>query len=349
MQEKNQNIIARERNITLDFVKGIAILLVVYGHFIQTSMIGTETYYDNPAFKAIYSFHMPLFALVNGYLFFGSLKKRSLKELLISRITGLLVPIIIWSLINWMLSCLQHRIISISLLWDTIKGNLWWFLWSVFAAQLVISVVEKLFPEKLKWVGYIIGFFVMYVFPNPELNLFLYPYILTGFLFSKKDCKLAKVGIRKWCIIPLWIILLLFFNRDCYIYTSGISLWNSGLDIGRHVLIDFYRYVIGFAGSLSIILIVLKLEGLLSTVRSLAAWGENSMHIYIMQCFMMKMYSMGLSYAVARLGKNPVTSNSMLFSILISPIMALLLCTVLYWASLQIKKLTWLNRLCFGR
>lgn len=337
------------RIITLDLVKGIAIILVVWGHFIQNSFVASDVYYDNLVFMTIYSFHMPLFALVSGYLLWGSLKKHSLKELVISRFRTLLLPITIWSILNWLLSILQHRSVSIELLWETVTGNFLWFLWSVLAAQLVLCVMEKMITDKYKWIGYIIGLFVMYVFPNQELNLFLYPFILVGFLFNKNSLELSKISIGKWCVIPLWIILLFLFRRDCYIYISGISPWKSELEVGRHFVIDIYRYVIGFAGSLSVILIVQRLEGPLFKVRWLAAWGENSMQIYIMQCFVMKLYSIGLALIVNKLGTNPITGNTVVFSIVITPVMALVCTAVLYWVALQIKKIKWLNMLCFGR
>ena len=91
------------RNLMIDIVKGIATLLVAWGHFIQFSMWGAEAFFENEVFIIIYSFHMPLFALISGYLFWSSLKKRNLRELLLSRITGLLIPIVSWSLIDWSL------------------------------------------------------------------------------------------------------------------------------------------------------------------------------------------------------------------------------------------------------
>ena len=51
------------RNLMIDIVKGIATLLVVWGHFIQFSMWGAEAFFENEVFIIIYSFHMPLFGV----------------------------------------------------------------------------------------------------------------------------------------------------------------------------------------------------------------------------------------------------------------------------------------------
>lgn len=61
----------KKRNNYFDFIKGIAIILVVFGHCIQYGsgilFITNEDYYDDVIFKLIDSFQMPLFALISGY------------------------------------------------------------------------------------------------------------------------------------------------------------------------------------------------------------------------------------------------------------------------------------------
>ena len=87
------------RNFTIDFIRGTAILLVVLGHNIQYGsgdpFYQTEGYLENTLFKLIYSFHMPLFAVLSGYLFYWSMKKPP-KIVLIKRLISLLIPIFCW-------------------------------------------------------------------------------------------------------------------------------------------------------------------------------------------------------------------------------------------------------------
>lgn len=54
-----------ERNVLLDVLKGFAIFLVVMGHAIQYNQVDFDT---NPVFRFIYSFHMPLFMFVSGFI-----------------------------------------------------------------------------------------------------------------------------------------------------------------------------------------------------------------------------------------------------------------------------------------
>ena len=55
----------KERISTLDAIRGLAIFLVVLGHSVQFNVPDP---FNNPVFKIIYSFHMPLFISVSGYL-----------------------------------------------------------------------------------------------------------------------------------------------------------------------------------------------------------------------------------------------------------------------------------------
>lgn len=53
------------RLLHLDSIKGVLIVLVIIGHAIQFCMPDCE---QNFCFRFIYSFHMPLFFFVSGYL-----------------------------------------------------------------------------------------------------------------------------------------------------------------------------------------------------------------------------------------------------------------------------------------
>lgn len=82
-----------KRNIPLDITKGIGILLVILGHFDSIQDIPSGLY--TPLRTFIYSFHMPLFFIVSGYLY----KARSIKETLKKDIVHLGLPYAITCLV----------------------------------------------------------------------------------------------------------------------------------------------------------------------------------------------------------------------------------------------------------
>ena len=45
----------------LNIVKGSAIFLMLWGHTIQYCTPANTDFFENPIFKVIYTFHMPLF------------------------------------------------------------------------------------------------------------------------------------------------------------------------------------------------------------------------------------------------------------------------------------------------
>ena len=74
------------RDYELDFAKAILIILVIIGHSLQYSYgndyLSSGHYFNNHLYRLIYSFHMPLFMMISGYLFSTSNKRLLLKQAL---------------------------------------------------------------------------------------------------------------------------------------------------------------------------------------------------------------------------------------------------------------------------
>lgn len=107
LSEKSKN-----RDLVLDYAKGVAIILVVLGHTLQGRI---QNFDEFIGFRFIYSFHMPLFALLAGGAAAFWVKKYdaadSLKELITSSVIRikrsaeyLLLPFISWTLISYWLN-----------------------------------------------------------------------------------------------------------------------------------------------------------------------------------------------------------------------------------------------------
>ena len=83
-----------KRDKSIDFIKGIAIYLVVLAH---CWLISSEI------FNFIYSFHMPLFFCISGYLFSA---KRKYKSFLFAKFKALIVPYILFFIFSFLVSVL---------------------------------------------------------------------------------------------------------------------------------------------------------------------------------------------------------------------------------------------------
>ena len=132
----------KNRNLHLDVMKGILILLVVVGHEIQWMY---DEHAQNPVFNAIYSFHMPMFMLVSGYVA-AYIKKDIDFGWLRGRFVALAVPFIGWIFIDYLLNMAWKE----QSIWSQIKTVMgapdkgFWFLWVLFLNCCVLTVVVKL-------------------------------------------------------------------------------------------------------------------------------------------------------------------------------------------------------------
>ena len=90
----------KERILYIDRLKGFGIFLVVIGHLIQNNVIdGTS----NTLFSVIYSFHMPFFFFLSGYVAYKTTKINSLTTIPLyikNKAIALLIPMLSWPLIH---------------------------------------------------------------------------------------------------------------------------------------------------------------------------------------------------------------------------------------------------------
>lgn len=288
-----------QRNIYIDIVKGVAIILVVLGHCIQygTMYYINDNYFCNPIFVIIYSFHMPLFMLISGYLFYGSISRHPFKHNLKTRFTNLLMPIIAWNSIN-LLIVDTHSLIkgnAVSFLSNAQSYfTATWFLWSIFWCSLIVLAVNKFLKDNI--VAYMSFGIVLLFLPNVlgiPYHAFMYPYFVAGHLWNKY--KIYKrysdwSSTKKLSILSIVVMLFTFlctqFNKTDYVYTSGTCIVGSvqGFLIDHKQLnIDIFRYIVGFAGSTAVFLIVRLLYNYTSakTNRIVAAIGRKSIGIYV--------------------------------------------------------------------
>ena len=133
-------------------------------------------YWENPLFRFIYSFHMPLFMLISGYLFTYSYRKRGGFQVFMSRIKTLLYSI--FSIEVVLVLCHPSHIIP-SVMWVL------WFYWAILFATGV-GIAMYYFRDKFRFprpLFIVLIFLGMMFFPdNPMVpaNKFVLTYFLLG-------------------------------------------------------------------------------------------------------------------------------------------------------------------------
>lgn len=338
------------KNKKIDLIKGFAIFIVVYGHTIQygsgIEVLSTGSFFDDIVFKIIYSFHMPLFMLISGYLFGGSIKRHSFGRLIKSRITTIVIPIAAWSFIPFMITVRQSELLGIQLVKKYIGTCIreYWYLWAIFYCSIAVLAVSRYFKDSI--IIYIIGWIITFWIPD-SYNLFLYkymyPFFVAGYFYREyADViwkKLDNIMTKRTLMIVfalLYAFLLLFFEKESYIYISGYTL--IGKNWGNQVIINVYRMLIGFSGSIVIILLLNECYEKLNE-ENIKYWiymGKNSLGIYIIS---------GLFFTYLMPG---ITGRFQGINYIISLIetIIIIICSLLITKIIQ--NVSFLNRILFG-
>src|SRR5215207_4345054 len=102
VQGFNTSVLQKKRLEWVDYLRGIAIVLVVYRHAllgIERSQVAVPQFL-NEANMIFYSFRMPLFFLLSGIFISRSLAKRSFRQLAGIKFEKLLYPYLIWTFLQ---------------------------------------------------------------------------------------------------------------------------------------------------------------------------------------------------------------------------------------------------------
>lgn len=342
-----------QRSVYIDIVKAFAIICVVFGHSIQfgsgSEYLQKGIYFENILFKVIYSFHMPLFMLISGYLFAFSINKRKWSELIVYKIKTLIVPILLWSIISCALILLKMYLNEqpISLLiavkeYIAISLENFWFLWAIFWCSFVVTIVHKFFGDNV--IIYVLGLVLTFIIPdilNLSLYKFMYPFFLMGYFFNSKNyVKKYKNIIESKQTLALcgivFIGLLYLYDYDSYIYTSGYCILKD--DLLKQLFINVYRFSVGITGSSFVMLIIKKAYKYIGTKANhiILYVGQNSIGIYIISSFV-------FSYALTIITFNLSSINYFITIIETATILFFcLLCTFI------IQKSSYMNKLLLG-
>ncbi len=274
----------------VDVVKGILMIMMIFGHNIQfgsgAEMLKDRLYFEDRAFRFIYSFHMPCLMLISGYFFGFSISK---KGLWIRRIQTVVIPTLIWSSIPAsvpLVKTLFSYNFSVSVIYEVgvIALNFFWFMWAILFSVFFVWLVHQVFDDKMIfYIGIGIAFLFVPDWQTIALWKFMYPYFTVGYLWNIKRVSFSKFDEHKMAVtlvlLTVFIALFSSYDTDSFIYTTGIKV-----ETYKQLMIDLYRYIIGFIGSAMMIWIVYTLYPYIrKNIRKVLGYcGSISFSIYIL-------------------------------------------------------------------
>lgn len=298
------------RYTALDVLKGITIILVVLGHVLQT-IISPEGFDNNILFKVIYSFHMPLFLFISGYLV--GKKDRLTFRWLGRKTIRLLIPFCSWLMVDFFID--GGRTISdlkymLQKVYNDPSDGGRWFLLCLFECCLfificaninekvsgkvqkdllkkiipVILILIELFCLAVVW--FLTGFSTVLGLRLlcKEIIYFVAGYYINKFP-AKHDNSICK---RKKLIYIAFPCLVLFWDRTHfvtfymnYIYTGDILLLSMVANAFKVV----YYYSVSFLGIAFMWNIVKNIRNA-TAINILSNIGQYTMEIYILHMYM---------------------------------------------------------------
>lgn len=251
--EQLLNTCIKKRDSRLDFAKGILIFLVVLGH----SFFYIDNYHDIIVYKLIYSFHMPSFMLLSGYFFYNS-NNKPLKEVIISKVKTIGVPLISFSTLIWVLMQIKNIIVKnevptdvfsllLNLVDFVLTSKVMWFLVSLFINCLLVSILSRVPKGYIGYIFVIIGSLFIpvdhsYIYSG---YLFMFPFFLAGYYIKKNKISLFHyVGNFKFILLLtlVSIIGIYFFNRETYIYYTGMYILTE--NPCHSLLVNIHRFIV---------------------------------------------------------------------------------------------------------
>jgi fucose 4-O-acetylase-like acetyltransferase len=170
-----------KRIVELDFFKGIAIILVVVGHFVLTNW--ADSCDKHPVYTWIYSFHMPLFFFISGYLM--SLSNRGLSSKTVKKKTlALMLPFLVWSFVLAPLFAGNQVYFSLD---EFLNPNTkYWFVYLLWFYSIIYYICNSIYKKS------VVGGTIMLVIIACSLGVALYYF----------PCELFSRGLQ---FLPIYI------------------------------------------------------------------------------------------------------------------------------------------------
>lgn len=195
-----------KREVWVDYIKVIACILVVLGHFFQ-SMVKSGVLPRNNLFNwfntSIYYFHVPLFFICSGYLYqrYGCVKNfQGWKNNIMKKGLVLGVPYIVFSYITWIIKSLFSGSVN----------------------EKIGGLADTLFvhPTSPYWYLYIL-FFIFLITPTINTKIMQYVIVCISIVF-KMVYILAKIKIDS-----IYLISELFDNEIWFVLGMLIAIYGA--------------------------------------------------------------------------------------------------------------------------
>lgn len=210
----------KPRLATLDIARMVCIILVVIGHYDPAD---APAHYNNMR-MVIYTFHMPVFLFISGYIYLITRKEELFKTFITKKVKRLAIPYLVTSVIIITIKLLtqdtarvDHPVTALSYLKMFYLPEAGYFLWFIIAL-FIMFIVVFFFKTKVSRLALLGASLLIYLLPSCDIDILclgqcqvMFVYFMTGVVVADHAPVIFKVGI-----VPTTIILLLFIGGEAF-------------------------------------------------------------------------------------------------------------------------------------
>lgn len=285
-----------ERRLDYDFIKGLLILGVVWGHVIfygpsvESSFV--LPFWQEP-YTYIHFFNMPLFIFVSAVFQRQCFSIDDVIQRLKKSINRLVVPLISWMAILIILRLIYALLVtkdfSVNMLYSIVRGapSVMWFFICLFlcvSLYLPLSWIRSIHP-KIGISLFILSPFVLMLIPS---NLYYFPFMwliyLAGRVYQQKEQKIEVLLKRGWipkvCIAAMLVISIigaLCFPEELTFYRTTNYLGEVSPLI---LIIRWGLYLLSTLSALLVFKLIYNFIHQLAVGRFIVWIGKRTLFIY---------------------------------------------------------------------
>lgn len=273
----------------MDYLKGIAVILVVYRHVligVQRTGLAVPEYLER-ANMMFYSFRMPLFFILSGLFISAGLDKRKYQSLIKIKIQTLLLPYLIWVFIQVTLQIIFSAYTNSSrtlvdytyIFYQPRNLDQFWYLPALFNVTLIYILVKHFLKTPGKWqllIGITLYFISPYFNKISMISDWMEFYVFFALGDCIKDFVVKKEYEKKFSSVWFLLTVLPFFAavQLYYLYRGELFFmmsWRGKLEF----------LLISLTGCFTMFLVSQLLQRL-NKVSFLRVVGFHSLYIYVM-------------------------------------------------------------------
>jgi fucose 4-O-acetylase-like acetyltransferase len=280
----------KQRDPRADALRGFAIILVVIGHAIQKPYHSGLSH--NLVFHLIYSFHMPLFMFVSGYVAALSTKPANARFIW-NKALRLVLPFLTWHAARYYISARYHDYGFVSY-WHHLflapdHDHGLWFLWVLFLCFCLLVPALRL-ERRLGTAALVLALvfsqFLTGRYAGLTMLKWYFPFFIAGYILKRHSFRISWL----WSLPLAAAFLPMGATWERHAVPNFISRFADKLaslhfNAVANNIPDWYHYLTAFAGIAFAFTLYQLIKNSNATVAVFSWLGVRSLTIYCAQFF----------------------------------------------------------------